>query len=176
MIFSGGLYGGAFVTLKPRGFFTLKSRLSGFKARFSLGGAFFFLTDGVKLGFFLTEILHQRDIAWANPGACPAFNAVSDIVGHGLVVLLPFAEPVKLLRQKVGRTGIGAGAAADTALLFLRLAHFTGGGRKKAVGDLHHRNIEPGEGEAHQRTAHNYHLLGGRTKARVSQQMAHGRT
>ncbi len=175
MIFSRRLNGSAFVTFKTGCFFTFESRLSGFKSRFRFSGTFFFLTNGINLGFFLTEILHQWNIAWAYPGAGTAFNAVRDIVRRCFVVLLPFTEPIKLLRQEIGRTGIGACATANAAFLFLRFSHFTGRGRQKTVGYLHHRYIQPRQRKAHQRPAHNHHLVGGRAEACVVEQMTNRR-
>jgi hypothetical protein len=40
-------------------------------------------------------------------------------MGGGFIVLLAFAEPVQLLRQQIGRAGVGTGAAANAAFLFL---------------------------------------------------------
>ena len=137
------------MTFKTRGFFTLQACLSGFESCFCLCGAFFFLAYGVNLSFFLTEILHQRNIAGTYPRTGTAFNAVSDIVTDCFVVLLSFTEPVKLLRQEIGRAGVGAGATANAAFFFLLFTHFTGRWRQQAVGDLHYGDIKPGEGEAH---------------------------
>ena len=171
MIFCGRLYRRAFVAFKTSRFFTFQSRLSGFKACFCFSGAFFFLTNGIKLSFFLSEILHQRNIAWTNPGTGSAFNAVSDIVAGCLIVLLSFTEPVKLLRQKIRRAGIGTGATTNAAFLFLRFTHFTDRWREKTVSDLNDGNIKPGKGEAHQWATHNHHLFSRRAKTGVIQQM-----
>ena len=152
-------------------FFTLKSGLSGLKAGFCFCSTFFFLTDGVNLRLFLAEVLYQRDIAWTYPCTCPAFNAVSNVVGCRFIMLLAFTEPVKLLRQKIGRAGIGTGATANTAFFFLRFTHFTGRGRKQAVADLHDGNIQPGQGKAHQRTAHDHHLVSRRTETCIVKQV-----
>ena len=149
MIFRCRLYSCAFMPFKTCRFFTLKPGLAGLKACFCFCSTFFFLTDGVNLSLFLTEVLYQRDIAWAYPCTCAAFNAVSNIMGCRFIMLLAFTEPVKLLRQKIGRAGIGTGATANTAFLFLRFTHFTGRRRKKAVADLHDRDIQPGQGKAH---------------------------
>ena len=176
MIFRCRLNGCVFVTFKTGSFFTFKARLSGFKSRFCFSCTFFFLTNGVNLGFFLTEILHQWNVAWAYPGAGTAFNAVGDIVGRGFVVLLPFTEPIELLWQEIGRAGIGASATANTAFLFWRFTHFTSRRCQKTVGYLDHRYIQPWQRKAHQRSTHNHHLVGGRTKARVVEQMTNWRT
>ena len=126
MIFSRRLYGSAFVAFKTCGFFTFKSRLSSFKPRFGFRGAFFFLANSVNLGLFLAEILHQRNVARAYPCASAALDAVSDIVRCGFVMLLPFTEPIQLLRQEIGRASVGTGATANAAFLFRRFTHFTG--------------------------------------------------
>ena len=164
------------MAFKTRCFFTFKARLSGFKPSFCFCGALFFLTNGVNLGFFLTEILYQWNIAWAYPGAGTALNAVDDIMGRCLVVLLPFTEPIKLLWQEIRRTGIGACATANAAFLFWRFTHFTGRGGQKTVGYLHHWDIQPRQRKAHQRPAHNHHLVGGRAETRVVEQMTNRRT
>ena len=163
------------MALKARGFFTLKTSLARFKARFSFRGAFFFFGDSANFRFFLTEILHQRNIARADIRTRAAFDTVRQIVGGGFIMLLADAEPVKLLRQQVGRAGVGAGAATDAVLLFLRRAHFSGGRRQQAVSDFHHRHVKAGQGEAHQRAAHDNQLLAGRDKPGVFQQVAHRR-
>ena len=90
----------------------------------------------------------------------------------GFVVLLAFAEPIKLLRQKIGRAGVRAGAAADAAFFLFRLAHFARRRRQQAVGDFHDRHVEPRQGEAHQRPAHNYHRIAAWTETGIVEQMA----
>ncbi len=138
-----------FMTFFAGGFFSLQTQLAGFKACFGLGSAFLFLGDGVNLGLFDAEILHQRNIARANPGAGTAFNAVGQVMGFCFVVDLTFAVPVKLLGQQIRRTGIGAGAAAYATFLFLLLAHLADGWGQQTVGDFHHRDIQPRQGKAH---------------------------
>ena len=173
LIFCGRLDGGFFVAFSASGFFPLQACLTRLKARFSFGVALFFLRNGVNLGFFLTEILDQRDITWADPRAGTALNAIGQIVRSGFVMLLAFTEPVKLLRQQIRRAGIGTGATANTAFLFLLLTHFTGRGRQQAVGNFHHRNIKPGQGKAHQWPTHNDQLFSGGTKTGMFQQVTH---
>ncbi|SAJ34615.1 Uncharacterised protein [Enterobacter cloacae] len=80
-------------------FLALQSRLTRFKAGLRFSGTFFFHGDGVDFGFLLTEVLHQRNIAWADPGAGTAFNTVSQVMRLGFIVQLAFAVPVQLLRQ-----------------------------------------------------------------------------
>ena len=123
-VFGSRLNRRVLVSFKTCGFFTFQTCLTSFKARFCLCGAFFFLTNGCNLGFFLTEILHKWDIAGANPCAGPAFNTIGNVMCGGLIVLLAFAKPVQLLWQKIGRAGISTGATADAILFFLRLAKF----------------------------------------------------
>ncbi|MNV40021.1 hypothetical protein D3C71_1316210 [compost metagenome] len=97
-------------------------------------------------------------------------------MGCGFIVQLAFAEPVQLLRQQIGRTSVGAGATADTAFFFLLFAHLTCRRGQQTVGDFDDRNVQPGQGKAHQRPAHNDHLIAARTEAGLLQQMTHRRT
>ena len=137
------------MSFKTRGFFALQTCLTGFKTRFCFCGAFLFLTNGGNFCFFLTEILHQWNVARANPGAGPTFNTVGNVVRGGFIVLLTFAEPVQLLRQKIGRAGVSTGATADAALFFLRFTEFTGRRRQQAVSDFDDRHIQPRQCKAH---------------------------
>ena len=160
------------MALKAGRFFTLQALLAGLEARFRIGRTPLFLANGGDLRFFLAEVLHQRNIARADPGAGSAFDAVRQIVGGGLVVLLPLAEPVKLLGQQIGRAGVRTGAAADAALLLLLFAHLADRRGQQAVCYFNHRNVEPGQGKAHQRAAHDNHLLRAGAKSGVLQQVA----
>ncbi len=171
LIFRRRLYRRLFVAGETRLFFTLKTRLTRFKAHLRFRGTFFFLRDGIDFGFFLTEILHQRNIARTHPGTGAALDAVGKVMRGGFVVLLAFTEPVELLRQQIGRTGVRTGAATDTAFLFLRLAHFSGGRGQQTVSDFYHRHIQPRQGKAHQRAAHDDHLLATGTKTCSIKQM-----
>ena len=89
--------------------FTLKSRLTRFKARFRFQRASGFKIDGAQFRFFLPVILHQRDVTRADIGAGTALNAVIDMVSARFVVIAALAEPVELLWQQLRRTGIGTG-------------------------------------------------------------------
>ncbi len=80
-------------------FFTLQARLTRFEAGFSFQRAFRFQIDGAQFRFFLTVILHQRNITRADIGAGTAFDAVIDMVGTRFIVIAALAVPVKLLRQ-----------------------------------------------------------------------------
>ena len=153
-------------------FFPLETLLAGFEACFGFGRALFFHRDSIDLSLLNAEILHQRNIARANPGAGTAFDTVGQVVRFGFIVDLALAEPVELLGQQIGRTGIGTGTASDTAFLFRLVAHFTGRRCQQAVGDLHHRYIQPRQGEAHQWPAHDHHLFAARTEISLIQQMA----
>ncbi|MNP44625.1 hypothetical protein D3C76_1384970 [compost metagenome] len=82
------------MTFLTRQFLTLKTGLTGFKAGFSFGSAFFFHRNSVNIGLFLTEVLHQRNAAWTHPCAGPALDAVGQIMRFGFVVQLAFAVPV----------------------------------------------------------------------------------
>ena len=149
LIFSGRLYRRLFVALFTGNFFALKTQLTSLKAGFCLCGTLIFKANFVYLGLFLAEILHQRNAAWAYPGAGPAFDAVGQIMRGRFVVLLAFTEPVQLLRQKIGRAGISAGATANAAFFLFRLTHLGRRWRQQTVGDFDHRNVQPGQGKAH---------------------------
>ena len=151
---------------------TFQTRLACLEARFRLGGALRFKIDGAQFRLLLPVILHQRNIARADIGAGAALDAVVDMVGARFIVIAALAVPVKLLRQQFRRAGVGAGGATNTGLLFVVVAHFAGGGRENAVGDLHHRHVERRQGKAHQRAAHNHHLTWRGRKADLMQQMA----
>ena len=97
-------------------------------------------------------------------------------MGCRLVVQLAFAVPVQLLRQQIRRAGVGTGAAANTAFFFLLFTHLGRGRGEQAVGDFDYRHIEPRQGKAHQRTAHDHHLVAGRAKLSLLQQVTHRRT
>ena len=167
LIFRRRLDRGLLMTFQTRRFIALQASLTRLKANFGLRGAFLFLRDRGDLGFLLAEVLHQRNIAWANPGAGAALNAICEIMAGGFVVLLAFAEPIKLLRQKIGRAGVRTGAAADAAFFLFRLAHFARRRRQQAVGNFHDRHVEPRQGEAHQRAAHNHHRVSARAETGI---------
>ena len=161
-----------FMTRFTRQLLALKTSLPRFETRFRLGGTLCFQIDGAQLGFFLTIILHQRNVARADIGAGTAFNAVINMVRAGFVVIAALAVPEELLRQQVGRAGIGAGATANTGLLFQLFAHLTGRRCQNAVADFDNRYIQRGQGKAHQRTAHDHHLVFARFEAHFAQQVA----
>ena len=80
LIFPGRLNGGLLMAFLTGDFFALQSRLTRFETCLGFCGAFFFHGDGINLGLLLTEVLHQRNVAWADPGAGAAFNAVGQIM------------------------------------------------------------------------------------------------
>ncbi|SAQ55565.1 Uncharacterised protein [Klebsiella oxytoca] len=94
LIFRCWLYGCLLMTFQPCGFIPFQASLTRLKADFRFRCAFLFLRNGVYLGFLLAEVLHQRDIAWTNPGAGTALDTIGEVMAGGFVVLLPFAEPV----------------------------------------------------------------------------------
>ena len=148
-IFGCRLNGCALMSFKASRFFALQTSLARFETRFGFCGALFFLTNSRNFSFFLTEILHQGDIARANPRASPTFNAVGNVMRGGFIVLLTFAEPVQLLRQKIRRAGVSTGATTDATLFFLWFAKFIGRGSQKTVGNLYDRDNQPRQGKAH---------------------------
>ena len=148
-IFGCRLNGCALMSFKASRFFALKASLARFETRFGFCGALFFLTNSRNFSFFLTEILHQGNIARANPRASPTFNAVGNVMRGGFIVLLTFAEPVQLLRQKIRRAGVSTGATPDAALFFLWFAKLIGRGSQQTVGNLYDRDIQPWQGKAH---------------------------
>ncbi len=160
------------MTVFPRQFFPLKTLLARFKTGLRLHGAFRFQVDSAKLCFLLTVILHQRNVAGADPGTGSAFNAVGNVVLPRLIVIASTAVPVKLLWQQGGRTGIGTGTTTDAGFFALLFARFAGGRGQNTVGDLHHRHIQRWQGKAHQRAAHHHHLTAGWGKVCAAQQMA----
>ena len=99
LVFFAGLNCGLFVTRLTGQFFTLQTRLTRFKTRFRFGCAFLFHGDGINLGLLLAEVLHQRNVTWADPGAGTAFDAVGQVMGLRFIVQLTFAVPVQLLRK-----------------------------------------------------------------------------
>ncbi len=145
--------------LFARQLLALQARQLGFVTRLGLGGARRLQIDSLDLGLFLTVVLHQRDVAGANERAGAAFDAVKQVMVARLVVLLSAAEPVQLLRQQPGRASVYAQAAADAGLLRFLRRHFIDRRRQNAVADLDDRHIQRGQGEAHQRAAHDHHLL-----------------
>ena len=148
-IFGCRLNGCALMSFKASRFFTLQTSLARFETRFGFCGALFFLTNSRNFSFFLTEILHQGNIARANPRASPTFNAIGNIMRGGFIVLLAFAEPVQLLRQKIRRAGVSTGTTTDAILFFLWFAKLIGRGSQQTVGNLYDRDIQPWQGKAH---------------------------
>ncbi len=151
---------------------TFQSGLACFKARFGFEGTFRFQIDGAQLSFFLPVILHQRNIARADIGAGPAFNAIINVMRTRLIVVAALAVPVKLLWQQFSRAGIRTGRTANAGLFFVVVAHFAAGRSQNAVGDLHHRHVQRRQGKAHQGAAHDHHLARARTEPNLMQQMA----
>ncbi len=161
--------------LFARQLLALQAGQLGFVTRLGLGGARRFQIDSLDLGLFLTVVLHQRDVAGADERAGAAFNAVEQVMVARLVVLLPTAEPVQLLRQQPGRASVYAQAAADAGLLRLLRRHFIDRRRQNTVADLDDRYIQRGQGEAHQRATHDHHLLRLRAETGEVEQVLHRR-
>ncbi len=177
-VFVGGGHagGGLFMALLARLFFPFQTGLTRIKARFGFYRLAGFLIQRLNLGFFLTVILHQRDIARANVRAGAAFDTVKQMVLARLLVLLSPAKPVKLLWQQPGRAGIGAFTATDAGLFFFLRLNLIAGGGQNAVTGLDDRYVQRRQGEPHQRPAHDHHRLSrGDMVAGVAQQMTHWR-
>ncbi len=93
-------------------------------------------------------------MAGAHIGAGAALDAVHQVVVLGALEIVGFRVPVELLRQQIGRTHLGAGAAADARLLRRRLGQLFGAGGDHAVAGLDHRHRRIVQGKAHHRAAH----------------------
>ncbi len=175
LIVVGQFDGGLFVPLFARQFLALQTGLLGFETRLGLGGARRLQIDSLDFGLFLTVVLHQRNIAGADERTGAAFDAVEQVMVARLVMLLPTAEPVQLLRQQPGRASVYAQAAADAGLLRLLRRHFIDRRRQNAVADLDDWHVQRGQGEAHQRAAHDHHLLRLRAETGEVEQVLHRR-
>ncbi len=175
LIVVGQFDGGLFVPLFARQFLALQTRQLGLVTRLGLGGARRFQIDSLDFGLFLPVVLHQRNVAGADERAGAAFDAIEQVVVARLVVLLPAAEPVQLLRQQPGRASVHAQAAADAGLLGFLRRHFIHRRRQNAVADLDDRHVQRGQGKAHQRAAHHHHLLRLRTETDEIKQVLHRR-
>ncbi len=99
-------------------------------------------------------ILHQRDARRADVGAGSALDAVEQVMGLELLVLLAKGKEMQLLRQQADRAGLGALAAADAGQRWRRRRQFFERAGEQAVGGLDHRHVEGRQGKAHHRTAH----------------------
>ena len=175
LIVVGQFDGGLFMSLFTRQFFTLQTRQLGLVTRLGLGGARRFQIDSLDFGLFLPVVLYQRDIAGADERAGTAFDAVEQVMVARLVVLLPAAEPIQLLWQQPGRASVYAQAAADAGLLRFLRRHFIHRRRQNAVADLDDWHVQRGQGEAHQRAAHDHHLLRLRAETDEVEQVLHRR-
>ncbi len=118
-------------------------------------------------------VLHQGDLARADPGAGPALDAVEQVELLGLVVFLDPAVPVELLGQQGGRAGVGTGAAADAGLLGAWGRQLGAGGGEQAVGGLDHGHHGVGQGEAHHGPPHDDPLIRLRLQLEALQQPAY---
>ncbi len=169
--------GGGFGVARFTGrFLPLETGLLGLE---TLLGAFGFFGLGAGFAnvvFGDLVVLHQRDLARADPGAGAALDAVHQVELLGLVILLGPAVPVELLRQQGGRAGIGAGAATDARLLRAGGGQFGLRRRQQAVGGLDHRHHGVGQGKAHHGTTHDHPLLRFRLQLETLQQPAYRRT
>ena len=99
-------------------------------------------------------VLHQRDARRADVGAGSALDAVEQVMGLELLVLLAEGKEMQLLRQQADRAGLGALAAADAGQRWRRRRQFFERAGEQAVGGLDHRHVEGRQGKAHHRAAH----------------------
>src|SRR5690606_15602247 len=82
------------------------------------------------------EILHQRDAGRADVGAGAALDAVEQVVGAQLLVIVAQGKEMQLLGQQRGGAGLGTLAAADAGQRRRRRGQFRGGGGQQTVGGL----------------------------------------
>ena len=159
----------------PRGLVPLEAGLLGLEA---LLGALRLLVLGTDLADVILGnlvVLHQGDLARADPGTGPALYAVEQVELLGLVILLDPAVPVELLGQQVGGAGVGTGAATDACLFGAGGRQLGAGGGEQAVGGLDHGHHGMGQGEAHHGAPHDDPLIRLRLQLEALQQPAHRR-
>ena len=154
-------------------FFPLEAGLLGLETLLGTLGFFGLGTGLANIILGNLVVLHQGDLAGADPGASAALDTVEQVEPFGLVVLLGAAVPVELLGQQIGRTGIGAGAATDAGL-FGTWGRQLGTGRgEQAVGGLDHGDHGVGQGEAHHGAPHDDPLVRLGLQLETLQQPAH---
>ena len=159
----------------PRGLVPLEAGLLGLEA---LLGALRLLGLGTDLADVILGnlvVLHQGDLARADPGAGPALYAVKEVELLGLVILLDPAVPVELLGQQVGGAGVGTGTATDAGLFGAGGRQLGPGGGEQAVGGLDHGHHGMGQGEAHHGAPHDDPLIRFRLQLEALQQPAYRR-
>ncbi len=118
-------------------------------------------------------ILHQGDVGGADVGAGAALDAVEQVMGLELLMLLAEGKEVQLLRQQADRAGLGAISAADAGQCGRRWRQFFERARQQAVGGLDHRHFEGRQAEAHHRTAHDQPIEPVRFQSGKGQQFIH---
>ncbi len=154
-------------------FFPLEAGLLGLETLLGTLGLFGLGTGLADIILGNLVVLHQGDLARADPGAGTALDAIEQAEPVGLVVLLGTAVPVELLGQQIGRAGIGAGAAADAGLFRAGGRQLGPGRGEQAVGGLDHGHHGMGQGEAHHGAPHDDPLIRFGLQLETLQQPAH---
>ena len=112
----------------------LQAFLAGLEAHARVLGFFVFLTQLQNFGLGGAVVLHQRDIAGADPGAGAALDTVKQVVLLP-VFRIPCPGQTRTSAAATGcRAGLGAHAAAYAGLGRWRRGQFRLGGGQQAVG------------------------------------------
>ncbi len=133
---------------------TAQALLAQFEALLGMLGLLLLLLQLADLGLGGAVVLHQRDVRRADVGAGTTLDAVEQMVGLELLVLLAQCKEMQLLRQQAHRTGLGALAAADAGQRWWRRRQLFERAGQQAVGGLDHRHVEGRQGKAHHRPPH----------------------
>ena len=155
------------------GLVPLEARLLGLETQAGAFGLLGFLAGLADIVLGNLVVLHQGDLARADPGTGAALDAVEQVELLRLVILLGPAVPVELLGQQGGGAGVGAGAAADAGLLRLGRGQLGPGRGEQAVGGLDHGHHGVGQGEAHHGPPHDHPLARFRLQIEAPQQPAY---
>src|SRR5690606_26756127 len=99
-----------------------------FEALARVFGLLLLLLQLADLALGGAEVLHQRDARRAHIGAGAAFDAVEQVMGAQLLVVLTQGGGMHLLGQQRGGAGLGAFAAADAGQRRRGRRQFLGGG------------------------------------------------
>ncbi len=121
-------------------------------------------------------VLHQGNARRADVGAGAAFDAIEQVVGEQLLVLVAQGEEMQLLWQQADGADLGAVAAADTGHGRHWFRQLRGIAGEQAVAGLDQRHREIGQGEAHHRPAHQHAFQASLGEAGERQQLVYRRT